>query len=162
MFERENVKGKFVVTDCDIVPIEECPLDAIDYFSELLDFYPDIFKAGFGFKLDDIPDTLPVQGGDDHVGVAVPAVHAHGTRASTRGRSGPTSRSTGPARSSPAAPRSGPATRTSRATRAGTSTSDNLTEEERFYRESVPAANRQWEAEELPFRITEWLERARA
>jgi hypothetical protein len=51
-----SVAGRFVCSDPDIVPIEECPLDAIAYFSEILDRYPRAVKAGFGLKIDDIPD----------------------------------------------------------------------------------------------------------
>lgn len=47
----------FVVTDPDVVPTGECPLDAIDYFKSILDKYEGRTKAGFGLKLDDIPDS---------------------------------------------------------------------------------------------------------
>jgi hypothetical protein len=56
LVERLGVSGPFVFTDPDIVPIEECPLDAIDYFAEVLDRYPGYSKAGFGLKIDDLPD----------------------------------------------------------------------------------------------------------
>lgn len=46
----------FIVSDPDVIPIEECPLDAIDYFRSILDIYLDREKVGFGFKLDDLPD----------------------------------------------------------------------------------------------------------
>lgn len=46
----------FIVTDPDILPVEDCPLDAIDRFKYLLDKYPHITKAGFGLKIDDLPD----------------------------------------------------------------------------------------------------------
>jgi hypothetical protein len=51
-----GVEDRFVCSDPDIVPIEECPLDAIDYFGEILDRYPRAVKAGFGLRIDDIPD----------------------------------------------------------------------------------------------------------
>lgn len=47
---------RFVVTDPDIVPIEQCPNDAIEYFDLLLDQYQDRSKIGFGLWLEDIPD----------------------------------------------------------------------------------------------------------
>lgn len=47
---------RFVVSDPDIVPIEDCPLDAIEYFDILLDQYSDRSKIGFGLWLEDIPD----------------------------------------------------------------------------------------------------------
>src|SRR5437588_3493393 len=46
---------RFVYTDPDIVPVEECPSDAVDRFSELLDRYLRVNKAGFGIAMDDIP-----------------------------------------------------------------------------------------------------------
>lgn len=48
-------KDWFVVTDPDIVPIEECPLDAVQHFRDIMDTYPLIPKAGFGFYLEDLP-----------------------------------------------------------------------------------------------------------
>lgn len=46
----------YVVTDPDVIPIEECPHDAIDYFKSILDRFPDRTKVGFNLKIDDIPD----------------------------------------------------------------------------------------------------------
>ncbi len=46
----------YIVSDPDVVPIEECPLDAIDYFRNILDKYQDRSKAGFGMMIGDIPD----------------------------------------------------------------------------------------------------------
>ena len=34
------------------------PLEAIDYFGEILDTYSDREKAGFGLRIDDIPDIV--------------------------------------------------------------------------------------------------------
>jgi hypothetical protein len=56
-----KIDGPFVCSDPDIVPIEECPLDAIDYFAEILDRYPRHLKAGFGLRIDDIPDAYPLK-----------------------------------------------------------------------------------------------------
>lgn len=53
----ELTRGRyFVYTDPDIVPVPECPLDAIERFRWLLDRFPGVNKAGFGLKIDDIPD----------------------------------------------------------------------------------------------------------
>ena len=49
----------YVLTDPDVVPIEECPLNVIEYFYKLLDKYPDITKVGFGLRIDDLPDHYP-------------------------------------------------------------------------------------------------------
>ena len=50
-----GIEGRFVCSDPDVVPIDECPLDAIAYFSEILDRYPAHIKAGFGLRIDDLP-----------------------------------------------------------------------------------------------------------
>lgn len=46
----------YILSDPDVVPIEECPLNVIEYFYKLLDKYPEITKVGFGLKIDDLPD----------------------------------------------------------------------------------------------------------
>lgn len=46
----------FVVTDCDVVPDADCPGDALDYFDWALRRYPGYSKAGFGLRIDDLPD----------------------------------------------------------------------------------------------------------
>jgi hypothetical protein len=55
---------RYVVTDCDVVPSEDCPLDWPDRLSGLLDEYPDYDKAGLGLRLDRIPETYQRR---DHV-----------------------------------------------------------------------------------------------
>lgn len=47
----------YVVTDPDVVPDPGCPADALHRFHELLQRYPDYAKAGFGLRIDDLPDT---------------------------------------------------------------------------------------------------------
>lgn len=44
----------YIYTDPDIIPIEDCPLDAVERFKHLLDRYP-YPKVGFGLYLDDLP-----------------------------------------------------------------------------------------------------------
>jgi hypothetical protein len=46
----------YIVTDPDIVPIPECPLDAFHVFAETLALDPAIRKIGFSLKIDDLPD----------------------------------------------------------------------------------------------------------
>lgn len=54
----ELTRGRrFVYSDPDIVPVPECPPDALERFSELLDRYRLPNKAGFGLRIDDIPDS---------------------------------------------------------------------------------------------------------
>lgn len=59
LFRRLNVTGRFILTDPDIVPSPECPDDAIEVFAAALDRYPEHVKAGFGLRIDDIPDHFP-------------------------------------------------------------------------------------------------------
>ena len=59
VFEELGIKDRFVFTDPDIVPGEDCPLDAVEYFAEVLDRYPDRDKVGFGLRIDDLPDGYP-------------------------------------------------------------------------------------------------------
>ena len=52
-----NVRNeRYIVTDPDVVPDDDCPLDAIDRFGELLDRYPNCVKVGFGLRIDDLPN----------------------------------------------------------------------------------------------------------
>lgn len=44
---------RFVYTDPDIVPTEECPLDVLEHLHELLRFH-EMPKVGLGLKLDDV------------------------------------------------------------------------------------------------------------
>jgi hypothetical protein len=46
----------YAVTDPDVVPVENCPPDALDVFHDALQRFPDRSKAGFGLKIDDLPD----------------------------------------------------------------------------------------------------------
>jgi hypothetical protein len=45
----------YVVTDPDVLPDDDCPLDAIDHFRRVLDGFPEIAKVGFGLRIDDLP-----------------------------------------------------------------------------------------------------------
>lgn len=46
----------YIYTDPDIHPTNECPLDAVEHFRQLLIEHKNITKVGFGLKIDDIPD----------------------------------------------------------------------------------------------------------
>jgi len=46
----------YILTDPDVLPVEECPLDAVRFFQEVLNNYDNINKVGFGLRIDDIPD----------------------------------------------------------------------------------------------------------
>jgi len=47
----------YIVTDCDILPINECPANIAEYFIEILDRYPEFTKVGFALKIDDLPES---------------------------------------------------------------------------------------------------------
>ena len=49
--------GPFVVTDCDVVPDQRTPHDAVDHFADLLFRYSDVDKVGFGLRIDDLPNS---------------------------------------------------------------------------------------------------------
>lgn len=52
-------KGYYVVTDADIVPVEECPEDFVLHFKKILDKNSQVTKVGFSLKIDDIPESNP-------------------------------------------------------------------------------------------------------
>ena len=53
---KEFGKNYYVYTDPDIIGVEECPPDFLEYFYEILRTHPLLEKIGFGLKLDDLPD----------------------------------------------------------------------------------------------------------
>jgi hypothetical protein len=46
----------YVYTDPDILPIEECPKDFIEYFYSIMKKDLFLTKVGFSLKIDDLPD----------------------------------------------------------------------------------------------------------
>lgn len=46
----------FVVTDCDVVPDEECPSDVVEHLGGLLIRYGNVDKVGLGLRIDDLPE----------------------------------------------------------------------------------------------------------
>jgi len=48
----------FVVTDPDVIPDETCPPDVIARFRAILERHPEVDKAGFGLRLDDLPERF--------------------------------------------------------------------------------------------------------
>jgi hypothetical protein len=55
ILSRFRIRGPFVYTDPDIIPIGECPPHVLDFFLEVLAAYPDRSKVGFGLRIDDLP-----------------------------------------------------------------------------------------------------------
>jgi hypothetical protein len=51
----------FVYTDSDVVPIEECPDDFLQFFLKTLKKYKLAQKVGFSLKIDDIPDCYAMK-----------------------------------------------------------------------------------------------------
>lgn len=49
-------RGRYVITDPDIIPDSNCPPDAIRHLSYGLDTYPRYVKAGLGLITDDLPE----------------------------------------------------------------------------------------------------------
>ncbi len=51
----------FVYTDSDVVPVQECPKNFIEYFKFILDRNYRLEKIGFGIKIDDLPDSFSLK-----------------------------------------------------------------------------------------------------
>ena len=49
----------YIVSDCDILPAEKCPLNVTEYFGEILEKYDQFTKVGFALKIDDLPEHNP-------------------------------------------------------------------------------------------------------
>jgi len=49
----------FILTDPDVIPVDECPADVIEQFYQILQEYPGVTKVGFSLKIDDLPDFYP-------------------------------------------------------------------------------------------------------
>lgn len=45
----------YVVTDCDVVPSDDCPNDYLEFFYNILSKYCEYTKVGFSLKIDDLP-----------------------------------------------------------------------------------------------------------
>ena len=50
----------YVVTDPDIMPVEECPNDFVEQLYKCLKRHPKLKKAGLSLKIDDIPAEIPL------------------------------------------------------------------------------------------------------
>ena len=51
-------RSHYVLTDPDVVPIEECPANFMQHFYNLMQKFPQYKKVGFSLKIDDIPDNF--------------------------------------------------------------------------------------------------------
>lgn len=50
-----NITTPYVYTDPDIVPIDECPKNLLEFYLEVLRAYPHKSKVGFGLLISDLP-----------------------------------------------------------------------------------------------------------
>jgi len=46
----------YVYTDPDVIPVNDCPDDILEYFYTILQRYSNVEKVGFGLKINDLPD----------------------------------------------------------------------------------------------------------
>lgn len=53
-----RIDGRYVVSDPDSIPSDDCPEDALARLGAVLDRYPDRAKAGLGLRLDRIPERF--------------------------------------------------------------------------------------------------------
>lgn len=51
----------FVLSDCDVVPVEECPADVVEQLAHVLNRYPNFTKVGLSLKIDDLPDCYALK-----------------------------------------------------------------------------------------------------
>lgn len=49
-------KNPYVLTDPDVLPVDECPSDYLKIFYEILIHNPEKSKVGFSLKIDDLPE----------------------------------------------------------------------------------------------------------
>jgi hypothetical protein len=49
-------RERFILTDCDVVPGQDCPNDITSFLNTVLDRYPNHTKVGLSLRIDDLPD----------------------------------------------------------------------------------------------------------
>lgn len=59
LFDKIIENNYYVVTDPDILPVEQCPANYLEEFYEILQAYPNKRKVGFALKIDDLPESYP-------------------------------------------------------------------------------------------------------
>ncbi len=55
-FEEQVAGQRYVVTDPDVIPADDCPHDWAVHLGSLLDDHPEAAKAGLGLRTDNLPD----------------------------------------------------------------------------------------------------------
>jgi hypothetical protein len=53
---KEFLSDFYVYTDPDVVPVDSCPDNFLEYFAGVLKKYPQVDKVGFSLKIDDLPE----------------------------------------------------------------------------------------------------------
>ena len=53
---KKFIRDYYVYTDPDVIPIDECPDDFLDFFRKCLQKHKFAKKVGFSLKIDDLPD----------------------------------------------------------------------------------------------------------
>lgn len=56
---KKFIRGYYVYTDPDVIPIDECPDNFLEYFFQIMQQYKTVQKVGFGLRIDNLPDTFP-------------------------------------------------------------------------------------------------------
>lgn len=52
-------RSPYMVSDCDILPDEDCPVDAVEHCRDQLLGHPELVKVGLSLRIDDIADDYP-------------------------------------------------------------------------------------------------------
>src|SRR5690606_38831764 len=55
-FDDVILHSNFVLNDCDVLPVEDCPADVVERLAKILERYPNFTKVGLSLKIDDLPD----------------------------------------------------------------------------------------------------------
>lgn len=58
---KKFIKGYYVYTDADVVPIDDCPADFLNTFLLKMENDKSIMKIGLGLKIDDLPDCFEMK-----------------------------------------------------------------------------------------------------
>jgi hypothetical protein len=61
ILQQLDIVSAFVLTDADVVPVEECPSNVLEFFWAVLQAYPLKTKVGFGLRIDDLPDHFQLK-----------------------------------------------------------------------------------------------------
>ncbi len=155
--QRHAHRRFFVVSDPDVIPDDDCPLDALDHFRRLLDRHPHYDKVGFGLRVDDLPAHYPLAQSvrdwearfwQEEVETAVFKADIDTTFALYRPLDRRHDESRALRTAAPYIARHAP----------WYGDPERLTDEDRYYREHADRSISNWDMGELPRWKTRWLE----